>query len=189
VRYTPGVRRREAGFTLVELLVTIAVISILAAIAIPSFFSETRKTRARAEVEPIFNDIRIRMDQYLQEKGVYPNTHTEAKLHPSDPGDGIAHSIQPLPKEWTDLNIRITGADQVFCRYTWVTGRPGDPQTGEPNPALVETTGKDVFSFKAPPYDWYYLLARCRIDPGHTDFTWAFTSSVDSSVKWSNEGQ
>jgi prepilin-type N-terminal cleavage/methylation domain-containing protein len=183
------VRRREAGFTLIELLVTVAVIAILAAIAIPSFFSETRKTRARAEVTPMFNDLRIRMEQYLQEHGVYPDTLGETVLHPSTGSEGDLHPIQPLPPTWTALNIRISGPDQVRCRYTWVTGRPGNG-SGDPDAGHVGTEAATRFSFfHAPANDWYYLLARCRIDPNHTGFSWYFTSSLDSTIVPDNEGQ
>jgi prepilin-type N-terminal cleavage/methylation domain-containing protein len=37
--------RRDAGFTLVELLVTMLVLAILIAIAIPSFFHQTEKAK------------------------------------------------------------------------------------------------------------------------------------------------
>ena len=103
MRYTAIVRRREAGFTLVELLVAIAVISILAAIAIPSFFGETRKARANAEVTPMFNDLRIRMEQYLQERGVYPDTLSEDVFYPTANPDATLRPIAPggvLPGPW-----------------------------------------------------------------------------------------
>ena len=187
VRYTAVVRRREAGFTLVELLVTVAVISILAAIAIPSFFGETRKMRATAEVTPMFNDLRIRMEQYLQERGVYPDTLTESGLYPTDSPDARLHALQPLPDTWKALNIRISGSDEVRCGYTWVSSRTGGagPNAGNVGPKAQATP----FSFVPPDNDWYYLLAKCRMDPSHTGYSWYFTSSVNSKIFSDNEGQ
>jgi prepilin-type N-terminal cleavage/methylation domain-containing protein len=183
------VRGREAGFTLIELLVTLAVIAILASIAIPSFFSETRKARATAEVTPMFNDLRIRMDQYLQEHGVYPDTLGETTLHPTSSPDGAPHALQPLPTTWTALNIRISGADKVRCGYTWVTSRSANGTVG-PAPGNVGATAAAApFNFTAPANDWYYLLAKCRMDPNHTGFSWYFSSSVDSTILKNNEGQ
>jgi prepilin-type N-terminal cleavage/methylation domain-containing protein len=190
VRYTPAVRRREAGFTLIELLVTVAVIAILAAIAIPSFFGETRKARAIAEVTPMFNDLRIRMEQYLQERGVYPDTLGEDGLYPTDSPDASLRPLAPggvLPLTWQALNIRISGPDKVRCGYTWVTSRsPGGvgPTAGNAGPKA-----RAAFSFVAPANDWYYLLAKCRMDPNHTGYSWYFTSSLDSSIRPDNEGQ
>ena len=192
MRYTPVVRRREAGFTLVELLVTVAVIAILAAIAIPSFFGETRKARAMAEVTPMFNDLRIRMEQYLQERGVYPDTLGEDGLYPTDSPDATLRPIAPggvLPGTWLALNIRISGPDEVRCGYTWVTSRSGNGTVGPTTGNAGLKAKAAPFSFVAPANDWYYLLAKCRMDPGHTGYSWYFTSSLDSTIRPDNEGQ
>lgn len=181
-------RRRQAGFTLVELLVTVAVISILAAIAIPSFFGETRKARATAEVTPMFNDLRIRMEQYLQERGVYPDTLGESGLYPSASPDGTLHALQPLPLTWQALHIQISGPDAVRCGYTWVSSRSNNGATG-PSTGNAGVKATTTFSFVAPNNDWYYLLAKCRMDPHHTSFSWYFTSSLDSKILPDNEGE
>jgi prepilin-type N-terminal cleavage/methylation domain-containing protein len=187
VRYTAAVRRREAGFTLIELLTALAVISILAAIAIPSFFGETRKARAIAEVTPTFNDLRIRMEQYLQERGVYPDTLDETGLYPTANPDATLRALQPLPATWQALNIQISGPDQVRCGYTWVTSRSNNGTVG-PSPTNIGPMAP-VFVFTPPANDWYYLLAKCRMDPNHTGYSWYFTSSLDSAIKINNEGQ
>ena len=78
-------RDREAGFTLLELMVAVAVIAILAVIALPTYSGQTRKAKAMAEVQPMFNDLRIRMEQYLQEQGVYPATIGRTSSTPQAP--------------------------------------------------------------------------------------------------------
>ena len=190
MRYTAVVHRREAGFTLVELLVALAVISILAAIAIPSFFGETRKARATAEVTPMFNDLRIRMEQYLQERGVYPDTLGEDGLYPTASPDATLRALQPLPAAWQALNIRISGSDTVRCGYTWVSSRSSNGTVGpSPGNAGPKATAAP-FNFVPPANDWYYLLAKCRMDPSHTGYSWYFTNSLDSKiVPDGNEGQ
>ncbi len=189
MRYTAVMRRREAGFTLVELLVTLAVISILAAIAIPSFFGETRKARATAEVNPMFNDLRIRMEQYLQEHGVYPDTLGEGGLYPTASPDATLRALQPLPTAWQALNVRISGPDAVRCGYTWVSSRSSNgtvgPSVGNAGPKALAAP----FIFVPPANDWYYLLAKCRMDPSHTGYSWYLTSSLDSTIMRDNEGQ
>jgi type IV pilus assembly protein PilE len=56
--------RRNAGFTLIELMITVAVLSILAAIAYPSYQDQVRKSR-RAKAQSLLMDIGTRQQQRL----------------------------------------------------------------------------------------------------------------------------
>ena len=42
------VRNRSAGFTLIEMMIVVAILGILAAIAVPSYQSYVTKSRAQA---------------------------------------------------------------------------------------------------------------------------------------------
>jgi prepilin-type N-terminal cleavage/methylation domain-containing protein len=186
-------RDRQAGFTLIELMVTVAVISILAAIAVPSFFGETRKATAYSEVQPMFNDLRVRIEQYLQEFGTYPPTIGETTLYPTTPS-ATPQALNPLPATWLAVRVRISGRDQVRCSYTWATGvantntNIGPIAAGDPS-----TTPPLGFGFIAPATDWFYLLAKCDMDGindgSDSSFSWYFTSSVDPSIQRLYEGK
>jgi type IV pilus assembly protein PilE len=180
-------RDRESGFTLLELMVAVVVVSILAAIAIPSFFSETRKARAAAEVAPMFNDLRVRLEQYLQENGVYPDTLGEIAMHPTATPTSATLPLLPLPPSWQALRVRISGPDQVRCGYTWVTSRSANGTVGPTasNAGPMAT----AFSFVPPIGDWYYLLAKCKMDANHALFSWYFTSSSDATLQKQNDGE
>lgn len=183
-------RDREAGFTLIELMVTVAVISILAAIAVPNFFKESRKAKAMAEVQPMFNDLRVRMEQYLQEQGAYPATLGEDKLHPPGAPSATLVDLLPLPTEWQNLKVRISGPDQVRCGYTWVTGPANDGgNIGAIAMKPSTTNPPQGFGFTAPTTSWYYLLAKCDLDGDNSAFSWYFTSSVDPTIQKLNEGR
>jgi prepilin-type N-terminal cleavage/methylation domain-containing protein len=178
-------RRRspQAGFTLIEMMVVVALIAILAAIAIPSFFGDARKSKASSEVGPIFNDLRTRLDQYFQENGQYPATIGEATTQPTTPTSS-QQTILPLPATWTAVKIRITNSTNVYCGYTWATGLASDS-------ANVGTVASTSFAFTPPATPWYYLLAHCDMDgvTGTANDSYYFSSSVDPTIKKLNEGK
>jgi prepilin-type N-terminal cleavage/methylation domain-containing protein len=174
---------RERGFTLIELMVAVAVVGILAAIAIPLFSGTSRRAKAGAETRSYFQDLRTRMVEYQQERGVYPPTLGEAEVHPANPG-AQRKSIFPLPAAWTALRVRPTGSTDVYCGYTWATGLAND---GGNAGAIATAVAPNGFGFRAPATSWYYLLAKCNLD-GAPGFSYYFTDSVDPTIRTLNEG-
>jgi prepilin-type N-terminal cleavage/methylation domain-containing protein len=64
---------KHAGFTLVEIMIVVAVIALLAAIAVPSFL----RARKRSQASKILNDLRMidsAIDQYAIETGKQSGT-------------------------------------------------------------------------------------------------------------------
>ncbi len=58
--------RKHAGFTLVEIMIVVAIIALLAAIAVPGFL----RARKRSQASKILNDLRMidaAVDQYAIE--------------------------------------------------------------------------------------------------------------------------
>lgn len=55
--------RRAGGFTLIELMVVVAIVAILAAIAIPTFSGQVRKSR-RAEAMTTLQDQQLRLERW-----------------------------------------------------------------------------------------------------------------------------
>ena len=68
--------QKNRGFTLIELMITVAIIAILAAIAFPAFDSQTRKSnRAAAQAQRL--DLAGREAQYLVSARQYTATLTD----------------------------------------------------------------------------------------------------------------
>lgn len=65
--------KRSTGFTLIELMVAVAVISLLAAIALPSYNSYIVRSRIPAGLEALSGHA-VRMEQGFQDNGNYGTT-------------------------------------------------------------------------------------------------------------------
>jgi len=80
---------RSFGFTLIEVMVTVAVVAILAAIAIPSYSQYIMRANIIEAIAGL-SDMRVKMEQYFQDQRNYSG------------GGGItppcqAGSVAPLP--------------------------------------------------------------------------------------------
>jgi type IV pilus assembly protein PilE len=64
---------RRRGFTLIELMMTVAVISLLAAIALPSYNSYITRSRVPVGLEALSSHA-MRMEQGFQDTGNYGTT-------------------------------------------------------------------------------------------------------------------
>ncbi len=65
--------RGEAGFTLMELLIVVAIIGILAAIVVPQFRNAPEKAR-EAVLKTNLHTMREAFDQYFADKATYPES-------------------------------------------------------------------------------------------------------------------
>jgi type IV pilus assembly protein PilE len=65
--------RRKHGFTLIELMITIVIIAVIAAIAVPNYtdyVTRSKFTEATAQL----SDLRIKMEQFYQDNRRYSTT-------------------------------------------------------------------------------------------------------------------
>jgi type IV pilus assembly protein PilE len=176
-------RRKQGGFTLIELLIVVALIAILAAIAIPSFFGESKKSKARSEVSSMFGEFAIREEQYKLENGAYLAAAT-CPASPAQTGQDASACVA-AGQPWANLKVKIdyslgttTGNKQnwIGCTYAITTG------TG------AGTNNPNGFTFASPPGAWFYILATCDTDGKPALNSTYFTSSVVSQTQALNEG-
>src|SRR4026207_1612953 len=103
-------KRGEAGFTLIEMMITVIIIGIVAAIALPALMGTKRSFQANAEVSQFFTELRVRQDQYHTENGESLSTGaSEAATFPAAPAPhGANITASSMPATWnTKLKVQL----------------------------------------------------------------------------------
>lgn len=88
--------KQTKGFTLIELMITVAIVAILAAIALPSYQSHIRKAR-RVEAQAYLMDLAQRQQQYFTDNRSYATTIDAAGLNAAVPSSVSTYYTLVLP--------------------------------------------------------------------------------------------
>jgi len=112
--------QRHSGFTLIELMVTVAIVAILAAVALPAYNNYV--TRAKiVEATSALLAMRTKMEQYFQDNRSYVGACTAGTVAPlpSNPGSP--------PGELQHFTISCPAANLGATTYTvQATGKGSD---------------------------------------------------------------
>ena len=94
-------KRAQKGFTLIEIMIVVAIIAILAAVAIPNFISYRKTSQANACVANMKSIIAAE-EAYAMKKGDYTTTLSDLVVIDDKPGFLKSEPICPLAETGDD---------------------------------------------------------------------------------------
>ncbi len=109
------------GFTLVEILVAVAVVALLAAIAIPQFMIYRREA-VDAEMKSDLRNASVAIEAYYAKQTVLPASLAEIAGYGFHPSDGVTVSLVVVSSMAYRLNAVKPGGSQPSFTYDSTTG-------------------------------------------------------------------
>lgn len=126
-----GSRNRVEGFTLVELLIVMAIMALLLTLALPRYFSSMERSREVA-LEQNLKVTRDTIDKFYADRGTYPDSLqqlVEARYLKSVPIDPITESVET----WVIVSPEPPHKGGVADIYS---GAQGNLRNGQPYASL-----------------------------------------------------
>lgn len=117
--------RRNGGFTLIDLLITVVIVGILAAIALPAYQNQVRKAN-RSAAQQFMSDVATKEQQILMDSRQYVAVTATSYFGdlPSDanPGVGIAAPSTTSSKYTFAVTVSNTATPPTFTITATATG-------------------------------------------------------------------
>ena len=165
----------QKGFTLIELMIVVAIIGILAAIAIPAYQDYTIRAQV-SEGLTLASDVKAGVAEYAAQTGDWPLDLAEAGLGSAVAGDKAGRYVQSINVSngtidityGKDANSKIDGQHLAIQPYTnengdvvWQCGLSNAPAGSYVNSGAASATGTDSDTIVTDLSD-KHMPASCR---------------------------
>jgi len=140
---TAARRRRGAGFTLIELMIAVAIVGMLVAIALPSYKNYVIRGKLIAGTYALAN-MRAQMEQYYQDNRTYASVSAAGLVAPCVANAVSANSSNPF-------NVGCSDAKDAPTSTTYTLLASG---TGPVAGAVYTVDQSDNMSTVAFPTSW-----------------------------------
>lgn len=111
---------RKHGFTLIEIMIVIAILTMLAAIAIPQFI-KYRSQSIDAQLKADLRNAAIAVESYFAKHSVYPSTIEEVQSFGFHPTDGVTVTLALAANSYT-VTATKQGGSQPSLTFSSVNG-------------------------------------------------------------------
>ncbi len=195
--HRPNARLRARGFTLIEVMITAAIISVLAVLAVVGYGRFIRSART-AEATNMVGSIKTAQENYFSQtnryfdvsKGLQPPQLFPAATPTSTktPWKGDC-AVCNAPNAWERLGVRAT--EPVWFGYATVAGDDATPPSAKPTTFTIGTNPVNWANL-APGgvvnKPWYIVSAMADAN-GNGKFAKVVSASFSSQVLTDNEGE
>ena len=123
--------KAQAGFTLIELMIVVAIIGILAAIALPAYQDYTKRSHV-SEGLSLAGSAKLAVTEFYADRGEWPTNNSAAGLQPADQIKGNAVTSVELSGTATaggiitiTYNSKVDGTDNTLIMTPTSTNDAG----------------------------------------------------------------
>lgn len=175
-------QRRQAGFTLIELMMVVAILGVLATVAVPKYISYVYQSKT-AEAVGFLSEIKARQEAYRADFGQYCDvSKSPTAWYPSSTPTDRAQTwddTSEMGKNWIQLGAVPPGR-QVLFSYVTVAGNPGTTPSSAGFASDLGYTGNDF---------WFVSRALGNLDNDSTYVTFESYSHgqglyIDKAEGW-----